>query len=319
MKITFCGATRTVTGSCHLVEAAGKKFIVDCGLFQGTLAEQLLNYEEFPFAPSDLDFMILTHAHIDHSGRIPKLHMQGFNGPVYATKATCDLARIMLPDSGHIQEKEMEWVNRKRERAGKKPTDPLYTAEDAMNSLEIFEPHDYLEEIIVDENIRFIMKDAGHMLGSAIIELYIKEDDKEQKVVFTGDLGNTNMPILKDPDFVNSADFLVMESTYGNRLHGNIVDQSYEFLSIVLDTIDRGGNVVIPSFAVGRTQELLYEINKNLDQYGEKIKRLKNIPVYVDSPLAVNATEIFRQNPDCFDEEALGSILSGESTRDFPN
>ncbi|MEG0073646.1 MAG: MBL fold metallo-hydrolase [Clostridia bacterium] len=319
MKISFFGATRAVTGSCHLVEAAGKKFLIDCGLFQGTLAEQLLNYDEFPFMPSDIDFIILTHAHIDHSGRIPKLYTQGFKGPVYATKATCDLAGIMLPDSGHIQEKEIEWVNRKRERAGKKPTLPLYTAEDAMQSLEIFNQVEYREEISPCKDIKFVLKDAGHMLGSAFIELYITEDGKEEKIVFSGDLGNKDMPILKDLESLDSADYLITESTYGNRLHGNVKDQSIEFLSIVLDTIDNGGNVIIPSFAVGRTQEILYEINKNLDEYGDKIKRLRKIPVYVDSPLAVNATQIFRQNPDCFDEETLGYINSGESPLDFPN
>ena len=319
MKITFCGAARTVTGSCYLVETKEKNFLVDCGMFQGTLQEELLNYEPFPFNLSEIDFVILTHAHIDHSGRIPRMYLEGYKGPIYATKATCDLATIMLPDSGHIQEREIEWVNRKRIRAGKKETEPLYTAEDAMNCLKYFRPLEYEQEKIISDNISFVLKDAGHMLGSSIIELYVTENNKKQKIVFTGDLGNKNMPILKDPTEIDTADTLIIESTYGNRLHGNIENQSLEFLSIVLDTIDRGGNVVIPSFAVGRTQELLYEINKNLDLYGDKIKRLNKIPVYVDSPLAVSATEIFKQNGECFDPETLGYLISGNNPFEFEN
>lgn len=250
MKITFFGAVQGVTGSCHMVEACGKKFLIDCGMFQGTLQEQLLNYEEFPFEINEIDFVILTHAHIDHSGRIPKLYTDGYSNKIYATKATCDLATIMLPDSGHIQEKEIEWVNRKRLRAGKKPTDPLYTAEDAIDSLKLFEVVNYHQDFVVSDDIYFRFLDAGHMLGSAIVEIYITENGKEQKVVFTGDLGNHDMPILKDPEKEDGADVLITESTYGGRLHGSVEDQSSEFLSIILTTIARGGNVIIPSFAV---------------------------------------------------------------------
>lgn len=319
MKITFFGAAQTVTGSCHMVEAGGKKFLIDCGMFQGTLQEQLLNYEDFPFNIQEIDFMILSHAHIDHSGRIPKLYISGYSNPIYATKATCDLATIMLPDSGHIQEREIEWVNRKRLRAGKKPTEPLYTAQDAVDCLKLFKKVRYHEDIVINENIHFRLLDAGHMLGSSIIELYITEDGKEQKLVFTGDLGNQDMPILNDPEVETSADILVTESTYGGRLHGDVEDQSSEFLSIILTTIERGGNVIIPSFAVGRTQEMLYEINKHVEKYGDKIKKLDEIPVYVDSPLAVNATEIFKQNPDCFDEDTLNFLNSGSNPLDFKN
>jgi len=320
MKITFFGAARGVTGSCHMVEACGKKFLVDCGMFQGTLTEQMLNYEEFPFNIQDIDFVILTHAHIDHSGRIPKLFVNGYEGPVYATKATCDLCSIMLPDSGHIQEKEIEWVNRKRMRAGKKPTTPMYTAEDGLNSINIFKRVDYNEYVEVAEGISFRMMDAGHMLGSAIVEIWITEEGKEtKKIVFSGDLGNTDMPIIRDPDPIEDTDFMVLESTYGGRLHGEIKEQSNEFISILLDTIERGGNVIIPSFAVGRTQELLFEINKYVESNDDYIKKLAEIPVYVDSPLAISATKVFERNPECYDDEAIQYLLKGDNPLAFKN
>ncbi len=318
MKITFYGAAKTVTGSCHMVEANNKKFLIDCGLFQGKLTDQMLNYEDFPFNINDVDFVILTHAHIDHSGRIPKLYKAGFKGPVYATKATVDLCSIMLADSGHIQEKEIEWVNKKRIRAGKAPTDPIYTAQDGIDALQIFKKVNYDEEIVIDENIKFTLHDAGHMLGSSIVVLEITEDGKTKKLVFTGDLGNLNMPIINDPTYIKQADYLVMETTYGDRVHGEIEDQSGKFLQTIFDTIDRGGNVIIPSFAVGRTQEILYEINKFASLKGISDKFSK-IPVYVDSPLAVNATKIFEQNPEYYDDDALRYLLKGDNPLEFDN
>ena len=222
MKITFFGAARTVTGSCHMVEAGNKKFLIDCGMFQGRLTDQMLNYEDFPFSISEVDFVILTHAHIDHSGRIPKLYKDGFKGKIYASNATVDLCGIMLADSGHIQEKEIEWVNKKRLRAGKKPTDAMYTAQDGIDALEIFEGIDYEQEVVIDENIKFVLHDAGHMLGSAIVDIEITEDGKTERVVFTGDLGNVNMPIINDPTYIKAADHLVMETTYGDREYGQI-------------------------------------------------------------------------------------------------
>lgn len=316
MNITFYGAARTVTGSCQMVEAHGKKFLVDCGMFQGKLTEQMLNYENFPFNLNEIDFVILTHAHIDHSGRIPKLYKQGYKGKIYATKATIDLCSIMLPDSGHIQEKEIEWVNRKRRRAGKKDSYPMYTSQDGLDSMKLFEAVDYNETIVIDENISFKLRDAGHMLGSALVLLDIKEGNEVKRLVFTGDLGNTDMPILKDPVYVDRADYLVIESTYGNRLHGEIKDQSAEFIDIILKTFERGGNLIIPSFAVGRTQELLYELNKYID-LSEVKEKLKKIPVYVDSPLAVNATKVFESNPEFYDEEALRYLIKGDNPLDF--
>lgn len=322
MKITFFGAARGVTGSCHMVEAAGKKFLVDCGLYQGTLTEQILNYEPFPFDINDIDFVILTHAHIDHSGRIPKLFVNGYKRPVYATPATRDLCTVMLPDSGHIQEKEIEWVNRKRMRAGKKPEPPIYTAKDGLDSCEIIEAVDYGKIQIIDENISFRFIDAGHMLGSSIVEIWVKEKDMTEKIVFSGDLGNEENPIIRSPEQVEEADYLILESTYGDRLHGSIENQSKEFIDIILNTIRRGGNVVIPSFAVGRTQEILFELNqhvsKSLDN-GKYIEELANVPVVVDSPLAKNATEIFEDNFDCYNEDALSYLLTGDNPIGFKN
>ena len=323
MKVTFLGATKTVTGSNFLLEGAGKKILIDCGLYQGKALDERENYEDFAFNVADIDFMLLTHAHIDHSGRIPKLYNDGYRNPVYATKATCDLCSIMLPDSGHIQEMENEWHNRKRERKGEKALPPLYTAEDAIKCLEIFQPvkYDEIVELTPDINVRF--NDAGHMLGSAIIEIWIKENGETKKIVFTGDLGNNDIPLLDAPTMIENADFLVMESTYGGRLHMRNDDKAEMFLDIVSETLDNGGNVVIPSFAVGRTQEILYEINRlkenrQDEEFLKKYDKLMHALVYVDSPLAISATEIFRQNTELFDEEVRKEIESGDNPLEFP-
>ena len=323
MKITFLGATKTVTGSNFLLEAAGKKIIIDCGLYQGKALEERENYEDFAYNVHDIDFMLLTHAHIDHSGKIPKLYNDGYRNPIYATKATCDLCSIMLPDSGHIQEMENEWKNRKRIRSGKPALPPLYTAEDAIKSLEIFKPVQYDEIIELDSNINVRFNDAGHMLGSSIIEVWIKEDGETKKIVFTGDLGNNDIPLLAAPTMMENADYLVMESTYGGRLHMRNDDKAEMFLNIVAETLDKGGNVVIPSFAVGRTQEILYEINRlkenrQDEEFMKKYETLMRAPVYVDSPLAISATEIFRQNTDLFDDDVKERIESGDNPLEFP-
>ena len=323
MKITFLGATKTVTGSNFLLEAAGKKIIIDCGLYQGKALEERENYEDFAYNVQDIDFMLLTHAHIDHSGKIPKLYNDGYRNPIYATKATCDLCSIMLPDSGHIQEMENEWRNRKRIRSGKKALPPLYTAADAIKCLEIFKPVNYDEIIELDENINVRFNDAGHMLGSSIIEVWVKENGETKKIVFTGDLGNNDIPLLGAPTMIETADFLVMESTYGGRLHMRNDDKAEMFLNIVAETLDKGGNVVIPSFAVGRTQEILYEINKlkenrHDEEFMKEYEKLMKAPVYVDSPLAISATEVFRQNTDLFDEDVRQRIESGDNPLEFP-
>lgn len=324
MNITFLGATKTVTGSNFLVEGAGKKFLVDCGMYQGKATDEMENETPFLFDVADIDFMLLTHAHIDHSGRIPKLYNEGFRGPIYATKATCDLCSIMLPDSGHIQEQENEWKNNKRKRKGLKQQPPLYTAEDATKSLEIFHPVKYDEIIDIDENIHVRFNDAGHMLGSAIIEIWVNEDGKTTKTVFTGDLGNNDIPLLASPTMIEDADYLVMESTYGDRLHVGTDDKAQVFLDIVSETLDNGGTVVIPSFAVGRTQEILYELNMIKEERGkdpkfqEEYEKLMKVPVYVDSPLAISATEVFKENEDLFDDETKAIMERGDNPLEFP-
>lgn len=323
MKITFLGATRTVTGSNYLVEAAGKKFLVDCGMWQGNSELEMQNAEDFEFNPQEIDFMLLTHAHIDHSGRIPKLYKEGYRSPIYAHKATCDLCTLMLPDSGHIQEMEIEWKNKKRKRKGEKELPPLYTAEEALRSMEIFEPVQYDEIIEVTPDIHFRLNDAGHMLGSSIIELWVKENGEETKTVFTGDLGNNDLPLLDSPTMIDSTDYLIMESTYGSRKHLRNDEKAEMFLNIVSETLDNGGTVVIPSFAVGRTQEILYEINKlkevkDDDEFRRKYKTLMKASVYVDSPLAISATEVFRENTNLFEPEVIEAIEKGDNPLEFP-
>ena len=323
MNITFLGATKTVTGSNFLLEGAGKKIIVDCGLYQGRAKGERENYTDFPFNVNEIDYMLLTHAHIDHSGRIPKLYVDGYRGPVYATKATCDLCTIMLPDSGHIQEMENVWQNKKRARQGKPELPPLYTAQDAINCLEIFKPVSYDQIVELDENISVRFNDAGHMLGSSIIEVWVKEKGETKKIVFTGDLGNNDIPLLDSPTMIETADYLVMESTYGGRIHNKNDDKAEMFLNIVAETLDKGGNVIIPSFAVGRTQEILYELNKLKEnrtdkEFLEKYEKLMKVPVYVDSPLAISATEVFRQNMNLFEEEVRERIKRGDNPLEFP-
>ena len=323
MNITFLGATKTVTGSNFLVEGAGKKFLVDCGMFQGSTKDELKNAEPFLFDVNEIDFMLLTHAHIDHSGRIPKLYNEGYRKPIYATKATCDLCTIMLPDSGHIQEMEIEWKNRKRKREGKEALPPLYTAEEALKAMEVFKPVKYDEIIEIDPNIHVRFNDAGHMLGSSIIEVWINENGEEIKTVFTGDLGNNDIPLLSSPTMIERTDYLVMESTYGGRLHNRNEEKAQMFLKIVSETLENGGTVVIPSFAVGRTQEILYELNnlkENQDdeKFKKEYEKLMSAPVYVDSPLAISATEVFKENMDLFDEETQELIKRGDNPLEFP-
>lgn len=323
MKVTFLGATKTVTGSNFLVEGAGKKFLVDCGMYQGKSQDIRENEDEFLFDVNEIDFVLLTHAHIDHSGRIPKLYNEGYRNPIITTRATCDLCALMLPDSGHIQEMEIEWKNRKRQRQGKKELPPLYTAQEAAKSLAIFQGVKYDEIIEVADNIKVRFNDAGHMLGSSIIEVWITEDGKTQKIVFSGDIGNNDIPLLDSPTMIEDADFLVMESTYGSRLHMKNNQKAEMFLDIVAETLEKGGNVVIPSFAVGRTQEILYELNKIKDRkhdeaFNEKYDKLMHTPVFVDSPLAISATEVFKENMDLFDDEIKQEIARGDNPLEFP-
>ena len=323
MKLQFLGAAQEVTGSKHLLTVGRKKILLDCGLYQGKGMETDHANRDLGFEPSDIDYIILTHAHIDHSGRIPKLYKEGYRNKIYAQKATCDLCSLMLPDSGHIQEMEVEWKNRKRMRKGEKTLPPLYTAEDAARSLELFVPLNYDEIIELSPDIHIRLNDAGHMLGSSIFEIWVKEGEKETKAVFTGDLGNNDLPLLEPPTMIESADFVVMESTYGSRLHIRNDEKAELFLKIVSETLDNGGNVVIPSFAVGRTQEILYEINKiketrDDEEFKKRYDTLMKSPVYVDSPLAISATEVFRNNMELFDEETKHAICQGDNPLEFP-
>lgn len=314
MKITFIGATHEVTGSCYYLEAAGKKFLVDCGMEQGP---DYYENKEIPVSPSELDFVLLTHAHMDHSGNLPAIYAKGFQGPVYATEATCNLCDIMLRDSAHIQMFEAEWRNRKGRRQGKPEFVPAYTMEDAMGVLRNFVGCPYDQGIIVGEGIRVKFIDAGHLLGSSSIEIQISENGVNKTIVFSGDIGNTNQPLIKDPVYLKKADYVVMESTYGDRSHGERPDYVKLLADIIQETFDRGGNVVIPSFAVGRTQEMLYFI-RQIKAEG-LVHGHGNFKVYVDSPLANEATNIFGMHKyDCFDEEALELIRKGINPLSFP-
>lgn len=319
MKVTFLGAAQTVTGSCFLVETEKTSFLIDCGLHQGQPHEERLNYQPFPFSINSIDFVLLSHAHIDHSGRLPKLFIDGYKGPIYSTKATADLCSIMLPDSGHIQESEYNWRSRKNSRAGRPIDAPLYTMQDGIDTLKLFKPVYYDQSFNPAEDVRVKFRDAGHILGSSIIELWIMEDGVEKKLAFSGDLGNKGVPIMRDPAIIEGADFLILESTYGDRLHESRQGEVERFVGIIEDTLRRGGNVIIPSFAVGRTQELIYALNKEIERYDRRRRQLLETPVYIDSPLAILATQIFRNNTDCFDDEARAYIESGDNPLDFKN
>lgn len=320
MRIYFWDAAQIVTGSIFLLEVGERKVLVDCGMFQGGRQLNRLNFQPFPFNVEEIDFLILTHAHIDHSGRIPSLIKAGFKGKIYCTKATCDLCSIMLPDSGYIQEMETEWDNRKRSRAGLLLRKPLYTQEEALESLKYFSPVLYNQKITIDDTFTFCFQDAGHIFGSSIVELWIKEDGESIKIVFSGDLGRKNKPIIRDPAIIEEADYLILDSTYGNRLHSSLENETSRLIPIIIETRKRGGKVIIPSFAIQRAQDIIYELNKYYDQIiSVKDGSYLDIPVYVDSPLTISATEIFIRNPDCFDEETLDLIKKGDNPLDFHN
>lgn len=307
MKLYFIGADHEVTGSCHYVEACGKRFLVDCGMEQG---KDVFENVEIPVPASQIDYVLLTHAHIDHSGLLPLLFKNGFRGEIISTFATSDLCSIMLRDSAHIQEFEAEWRNRKGRRAGKEEFVPLYTMDDALGAVELFHPCDYNQKIELTEGISIRFTDVGHLLGSASIEIWITEDGVSKKIVFSGDIGNMNQPLIKDPEYLSEADYVVMESTYGDRTHGERPDYVTELANIIQETFDRGGNVVIPAFAVGRTQEMLYFI-REIKEKG-LVTGHGCFKVFVDSPLAIEATNVFNKNfRACFDEDAMKLINAG--------
>lgn len=314
LKLTFLGATHEVTGSCFYLEACGKRILIDYGMEQGV---NVFENEDIPVAAGDIDIVLLTHAHIDHSGRLPLLYQKGFRGQIFSTYATERLCEIMLRDSANIQMFEAEWKNRKGKRAGKAEIAPLYTIEDAEGVLKCFIGCDYNEERMIAEGITVRFIDAGHLLGSSSIEVWIREADIEKKIVFSGDIGNLDQPIICDPQYVAQADYVVMESTYGNRSHGPRPDYIADLTDVLQKTFDRGGNVVIPAFAVGRTQEMLYFIRQIKEE--KLVKNHDGFEVYVDSPLAVEATKIFMERmQEDFDEEARTLVNKGINPIAFP-
>ncbi|WP_287477794.1 MBL fold metallo-hydrolase [Anaerostipes sp.] len=315
MKLMFIGADHEVTGSCHYVEACGKRFVVDYGMEQGV---NIYENAELPVSAAKLDFVLLTHAHIDHSGMLPLLYARGFRGPIYATKATTDLCQIMLRDSAHIQEFEAEWRNRKAKRSGKPEIIPVYTMEDAVNVMDQFIPCSYKDRIEVCKGIEIRFTDIGHLLGSASIEVWLNEENVQKKLVFSGDIGNTNQPLIKDPHYTDEADYVIMESTYGDRFHEKHPNYVDELAEVIQRTFDRKGNVVIPSFAVGRTQELLYYIRQIKSE--ELVKNHGDFKVIVDSPLAVEATQIFNKDvEETYDEDAMELVRRGINPITFSN
>ena len=323
MKLTFIGAAHEVTGSCHFLQVAGKNILVDCGMEQGP---DLYENPGLPIPENEVDYVLLTHAHIDHSGMLPKLVKNGFKGQIFATYATADLCNIMLRDSAHIQEFEAEWKSRKAKRAGKeeyepiyKPVyEPIYTMEDAINAIDLLVPCEYGQRIRICDGVEIRFTDVGHLLGSASIEVWLTEGDVSKKIVFSGDVGNLDQPIIKDPTYTDTADYVVVESTYGNRVHSTEkIDYVGDFTQILKETFDRGGNVVIPSFAVGRTQELLYFIREIKEK--NMLPEYANFEVYLDSPLAIEATKVFSKNKmECFDEDAMKLVNAGINPLVFP-
>ncbi|MBR5348303.1 MAG: MBL fold metallo-hydrolase [Lachnospiraceae bacterium] len=315
MKLTFLGADHEVTGSMHLLEACGKTILVDCGMEQG---QDVYENAPMPVKYSDVDYILLTHAHIDHAGMIPYAYKFGFHGEVICTDATKDLSNIMLRDSAHIQMSDAEQKNRKGQRAGKPAVVPIYDLNDAAGVLEHFRGVGYGERVELADGLSIRFIDAGHLLGSASIEIFIREGDVQKKIVFSGDIGNDDKPLIRNPEYIREADYVVMESTYGNRLHGDVYDHVSDLARIIQETLDRRGNVVLPAFAVGRTQELLYLI-RHIKQDG-LVKGHDGFPVYVDSPLAVEATAVFHENlKDCFDEETRALVEQGINPITFPN
>ncbi len=312
MKLHFHGAAQTVTGSMHLIEVNGSKLLLECGLFQGQRRETYEKNRSFPFDPQKIDAVVLSHAHIDHSGNLPNLVKQGFSGKIFATRATAELVDVMLRDSGHIQESQAENLNFHRAKKHEPPVEPLYTEEDAAKVKQYLRPLDYgdREEVIPGVSARLV--EAGHILGSAAVDLAVEEKGKKTKIWFSGDIGRRNLPIIRDPVLPEDADLLIMECTYGDKPHRDPEEAYQEMCLVIGRTLRRGGKVVIPAFAVGRTQELVYNLSRMYDE-GD----LPEVPVYVDSPLAINASNVFKHHPECFDPEMREQVLRGHPALDF--
>jgi len=316
MKITFLGAARTVTGSCYVLECEQARFAIDCGMHQGNRVIEARNWDENGmYRPESLDFILMTHAHIDHSGLLPRLVAKGFKGPVYTTAPTKDLLGIMLEDSARIQEVDAQWRSTKKLRAGDPPVEPLYTVEQAQAAIKQLTVKEYNQDFEPAPGIRVAFNDAGHILGSAFIELWVREGEEETKLVFSGDLGRPNQLLVRNPQTVDTADFLFLESTYGSRNHKNESQSREELAEAIAYSVERGEKVIIPAFAVERTQELLYSFYL-LRQEG---KLPEDLPVYVDSPLAIKATQIFRRHWDYYDQKTKELVKNGENPLELPN
>ncbi|MBT3303959.1 MBL fold metallo-hydrolase [Candidatus Woesearchaeota archaeon] len=313
MKLKFFGAAGIVTGSCHMLKFNNKKILVDCGMFQGRKQTSMLNYEPFKFDPKEIDAVFLTHAHIDHSGLIPKLYKHGYRNKIYCTAATKDLCRIMLEDSAGIQEFENKWDNKRLKKQGKPLRQPLYSVADAKKCMKLFKGIQYNELIKVFDDLEVVFRDAGHIMGSAIVEAFVLED-KPKKIIFSGDLGQWNAPIIDDPTCLKTADFVVCESTYGGRTHEPMKKRDQILIDLIKTTYKNGGKLLIPSFAIERTQELIYTLNRIAEK-----NLIPKIPIFVDSPLAIKATKIFQQHTENYDDEAVNLLAEGDNPFEFPN
>ena len=313
MEIEFLGAAGIVTGSCHMLTVNNKQYLLDCGMFQGIREITKRNFVPFAFDPKKIQGVFLSHPHIDHSGLIPKLYKYGFRGAIYCTKATKDLCRIMLEDSADIQERETIYDNKRLKREGLALREPLYTKKDAILCMKLFKAVEYGHIVSVSPDVSLVFKDAGHILGSAIIEIFVKEKEVKKKLVFSGDLGKPNSPIVKDPTMISEADYVIMESTYGSRIHEDVEERKTILLNIIKENYKKGGVLMIPSFAIERTQELIYALNEFVEH-----NKMPKMDVYVDSPLATKATTVFMKHPECYDKEIKDLIAQGDLPFEFP-
>lgn len=317
MKIKFCGADRTVTGSQHLLEIDGKKILLDCGLYQGKREPAFKVNRHFPFDPAEIHCVVLSHAHMDHSGNLPTLYRKGFRGDIYTTTASRDLCAIMLQDSAYIQTRDVEYVNKKRAKKGQEPFNPLYGFDEVRETMKQFKAVSYRKEFFIDGfngNVSVSFKDAGHILGSAQVHLNINDNRKKIKFGFTGDMGRFNLPILRDPEFMGNVNYVISESTYGGRVHDNAVEMEKQIEVAVKEAIARGGKIIVPAFSVGRTQEIVHTLSKLFEK-----QAFPRFPIFVDSPLSTHVSDIFKIHHECFDKETSKLITNGVDVFGFSN